>query len=154
MLLARSHAPMDQIVIALEINQIYVGTLADNDIAIAALERRAGEHAELSALAPAVDFSGDLAQPRQPVGIGQWLAVTHLFDIGIRMQFVAFLESATERRGQEDRNRGLAGPGYAHDDRDDGLNNAVGQRRRPLALRSIVTFHLCRLFFPPSGCRP
>src|SRR6202050_3287536 len=59
MIVARGNAPPDQLAVAFEKNQPYVAPLADQDVAIGALERRAGDDAVSARFAGVVDPGGD-----------------------------------------------------------------------------------------------
>src|SRR5580700_7642887 len=81
MVVAGGNAPRDQFAVALEENQPHVAPLADQNIAIGALERRAGDDAVVAGAARFVDPGGDGAQPRPAIFVGQRLAVVHFLDV-------------------------------------------------------------------------
>src|SRR4029077_2455476 len=56
-------APRDQFAVAFEEDEAHIAALADQDIAIGALERRAGDDAVIAGFAGIVDPGGDGAQP-------------------------------------------------------------------------------------------
>src|SRR5208337_1372500 len=64
----------DQLATALEKNDLHVGALADEDIAVGALERRAGDHAVIADAARRIDPGGNGMQPGPAVLVGEWLA--------------------------------------------------------------------------------
>ena len=90
----RGHALVDQIARSLEVGQHYVMTVADDDVPVRSLQRRAGQHAAFASGTPVVDFLGDLAEPGHAVRIRQWSPAAHLFDILRRMQIITLLELA------------------------------------------------------------
>jgi hypothetical protein len=63
MLLPRRHAPLDQVALALEVDQPHLLPAADDDVAVGALQARAGEHARIALRPPVVDLRRDPAQP-------------------------------------------------------------------------------------------
>src|SRR4029453_3032755 len=93
--------------------------------------RGAGDDAGFAAPAPAIDLPRDRLQPGPAVRVGERDALAHLLGVLGGMEIVALLELAAERGSDEGRDRGLPGPGDAHDDGDDRLHDAVGARRRP-----------------------
>ena len=92
MLMTGSNAPRNHRLVALETNQIDVGTIADQDVAIPALERRASDNAVPAFLTTLVDPGGDRFEPRQTVRVAQWNAVVHFLDIGGRMKPIWIFE--------------------------------------------------------------
>src|SRR5207237_3878362 len=70
-LVPRGHAPANQIARSFEVDEHHVAAIADGDVPVGSLQRRAGEHATFTPRAPAVDLLGDLAQPGHPVRIRQ-----------------------------------------------------------------------------------
>src|SRR6185437_15917762 len=63
-LVARGHAPADEVVRSFEVDQRHVAPAADDDVPVGPLQGRAGQHAGFALRAPAVDFLGDLVKPR------------------------------------------------------------------------------------------
>ena len=120
--------------VAFEENQPNVAPLADQDIAIGALERRAGDDAVIASLAGGVDPGGDGVQPGPAVLIVQRLAVMHLLDVRLRMKPVAVLIGPMQAMREHRRDGAFAGAGNAHH-HDDGrnfrwrLHDAVLRRR-------------------------
>src|SRR5512144_2283428 len=70
-LVTRGDAPRDQPDIALEEDEANVRAVADQDIAITALECRAGDHAAPAGTALAVNPGGDRLEPRPAILIGK-----------------------------------------------------------------------------------
>jgi len=101
-----------------EVDQRHFGPIADDDVAVAALESRAGHYSRLALCPPLVDPLSDPSQPRQPVGITERCAALHLLDIRRRMQRIAFLVGPTRAVGQPAGDRSLATAGNAHDHHD------------------------------------
>jgi hypothetical protein len=106
----RRHALVDQIARSLEVGQHYVMTVADDDVPVGSLQRRAGQDATFAPRPPPIDFLGDLAEPGQTVRVGQWRPVAHLLDILARVQIVAFLKLAAQRGCEQGCDRGLPDP--------------------------------------------
>ena len=96
-----------------------VGALADQDIAIGALERRASHGAMIAGTPSRVDPSGNALQPGPAVLIGEWFTAVHLLDVGRRVEPVALLENPIEPVCKHQCNRALAGAGHSHH-HDDG----------------------------------
>ncbi len=119
----------DQVSAAAKIDQPYFRPVADDDLAIGALEGGAGDDPRLLLGALAVDPSGHGLEPGPSVGIGQRNSGMHLGDIRLGMQRVAFLEGPAETRGQLLGDRRLAGPGHPHHHED--------RRTAPMGARAI-----------------
>ena len=102
----------------LEVDQDHLRPIADEDVAIAAFQGRAGHDARLAVRPPIVNPLRDASQPGQAVGIGERRAALHLLDVFGRMQRIAFLVGPAQFRGQPRRDRGLAAAGDAHHHHD------------------------------------
>ena len=122
---ARRNAPRDQLAVALEEHQPDIAAVADQDVAIDAAQRRAGDDAVTAGLPGRVDPGGDRAQPGPAILVGQRLAVMHLLDIRGRVEPVAVLVDPMQAVRQHRRDRALAGAGDAHD-HDDGRAAGAG----------------------------
>src|SRR5665213_1024563 len=140
-LVSRCHTPTDKIVRPLEVDQGYIPAIADDDVAVRTLQRRASQHAGFATRAPTVDFLGDFLQPRQPVCIRKRRAAVHFLYVRGWVKIIALLELAAERRCQQRRNRGCAGSGNAHDDGDYRLGYGVREGCGPNGLRSAIALH-------------
>ena len=113
------HALADEVVRSLEVHQPHVRPVADDDVAVGSLQGRAGNHARLALRPPTVDGLGDLAQPGQPVGVGQGACRRSSFprsreDVACRLPGTASPNVSASRL----RDRRLAGARNAHDDDD------------------------------------
>src|SRR5262245_39836591 len=81
----------DQVPLALQIDDADIAALANQDVAIGAFERRAGDGAMIPDAPRRVDPGGHAMQPGPPVLIGQRLAGVHLPDVGLWVEAVAVL---------------------------------------------------------------
>jgi hypothetical protein len=79
-----------------------------------------------------------LAQPGQPVRVGQRGPAAHLLDILARVQVVAFLEMAAQRAGEQRRDGAFAGSGDTHHHDDHRLGDGVREGCGPHALRLLI----------------
>src|ERR1700682_2358314 len=120
-IVARGEAPLDQFAVAFEEDETHIAPLANEDIAIDVLERRAGDDPVTARIAGVVDPGGDGAQPRPAIRVGERLAVMHFFDVRLRMEPVAVFVDPVQAVGQHRRDRALAATGNAHH-HDDGRN--------------------------------
>ncbi len=94
-----------------QVNEAQSRRGAAQDVAVAALERRAGQHRA------AVVASQLAAQPLQPagaVGVVERHALAHLLDVRSRMEFVAFDQRQSQRLRDPLAHRGLAATRYPH----------------------------------------
>jgi len=91
MTFAQHEPARDQIRRALEIDDADIGPSMDEDIAIGALQRGAGDHGMAAGLADPVDLVGDRLQPRPAIFIGEGLAGAHLGDVAQGVKPVAIL---------------------------------------------------------------
>ena len=123
---ARGEARGDQLDVAVQIEETYVRSPASEEIAITALERRAGNHAGLAGLPPAVDPIRDLFKPGPPVAVVERMSGAHLGDIRSRMEVVAFLEGPTESICERLCDRRLARSRNTHDHEDGSNASDVG----------------------------
>ena len=104
------------------------------NVAIGALQRRAGDHGVLAGLADPVDLVGDRLQPGPAILIGERMAGAHLVDIAFGMKPVAILEGPAQAFGQLFGDGALAGAGHAHDDQRAGhLAGFIGHGNSPAA---------------------
>src|SRR4051794_7410329 len=92
-----------------QIGETHIRAVADNYVAIFALQRRTGNDPGLAPLAPSVDPGRDRTQPRRAIRIAERNAGVHPGDVLRRMQRVAFLELPAEPMRQSDADGGLAG---------------------------------------------
>ena len=123
---ARGEARGDQLDVAGQIEEMYVRSPASEEIAIAALECRAGNHAGLAGLPPAVDPVRDLFKPGPPVPVVERMSGVHLGDVRRRMEVVAFLEGPTESISERLCDRRLARSRNTHDHEDGSNAGDVG----------------------------
>ena len=86
MILAPGEPVGDQVLRAVEKDDADIVSSVHEDIAIGALQRRAGDHDMLAGLADPVDLVGNRLQPRPAVFIGQRMAGAHLGDIACGMK--------------------------------------------------------------------
>ena len=124
------HAAGDQLFASFEIDEAHVPAFADQNIAVAALERGAPDDAACRRGARLVDPGGNRAQPRPAVLIGQRNALPHLVDVRRRMKRIGVAELPLERSGEERSDSRFAASGNAHHDKDG------GPQRHPLHLQS------------------
>src|SRR5262249_43519197 len=103
---------------AAKVDEPYFGAIADDDLAIGALERGASDDPRLLPGALAMDAGGYPRQPGLAIGIGQRNSGVHLGDVRLGMEPVALLEGPPEPRCEILRDRRLARPGHAHDHED------------------------------------
>src|SRR4051812_3705307 len=94
-------AARDQGFVALEINQPHVGAIADENIAVSTLERRAGDDAVSPGTAPLVNPGSDRIQPGPAILIGEGNAAMHLVDVGSGMKPIGVRELPSKTRCQE-----------------------------------------------------
>src|SRR6266849_203365 len=85
----------DQLALALEIDDTYVLSTADQDIAICAFERRTSDHAMAARVSRSFDPGGNSLQPRPSVFVRERLPGMHLFDVASRMEPVGVLVGPT-----------------------------------------------------------
>ena len=114
--LAGGEPVRDQLLRAVEKDDADVVASMHEDVAIGALQRRAGDDGVLAGLADAVDLVGDRLQPGPAVFVGERMARAHLGDIGGRMKSVAVLVTPAQPRGEAFGDGALARAGYAHHD--------------------------------------
>ena len=96
--------------VALEINQIDVGTIADQNVAIPALERRASNNAVPAFSTTLVDPGGDRFEPRQTVRVGEWNAVVHFLDISGRMKPIGIFVFPMQPHSEKGADGRFSGP--------------------------------------------
>ena len=115
---ARGDAARDEILIALEIDQPDVLPLADENVAIGPLERRAGDDAMIAGAPRGVDPIGDGMQPGPAILVGERLAMVHLLDVSFGMKPVAVFVKPVQTMREHGADRALARAGNAHHDED------------------------------------
>ena len=105
----------DQVDIALQIHEPYVGPVADDDGAVAALERRTSNH-DMGASEPRlIDEVGDGDEPRRAIFVSQRDAGVHFVDVAGRVKPVAVLEIPTQRQRKLTADSGLSASRNPHD---------------------------------------
>lgn len=117
----RRETAVDQRLRPLEVDESDVAPVPEDDVAIAPLQRRAGDDTSLAPLPPDIDPASNRLEPRQAVGIGQRRPALHLLHVLARVEIVTVLERAAEPFGQQAGHGGLAGSRDTHHD-DDGLH--------------------------------
>jgi hypothetical protein len=91
------HPLGDERLVAFEINKTHgVMARAGQNVAIAALQRRARDDAVPARVPQVFDPGSDRFQPRLAVGIAQGRAAFHLLDIGLRMKPIAVFKTPAE----------------------------------------------------------
>lgn len=88
--------------------------LATQDIAIAPLQRRAGDDARPSSVGVFVNPLSDLRQPRPTVFVVELVPGRHLVDIGRGVQIVTLFEVPRQAAGEQPGHRGLPAPRDTH----------------------------------------
>ena len=131
-LFACSQARRDQRPLAVQINDTYLRSATGQEIAMAAPERRAGDHAARADLAAAVDPGRDLLKPGPLVTVIEWMGGVRLTDVRCRMELVTFLEWPAESLGKRCCDRRLTAARDAYDNEDCRKVGGVGlaYRRR------------------------
>src|SRR6266571_2631716 len=150
---AGGHASRDQRLAALQIDETYVPAAVDDDVAIAALERRAGEHDVPAGAARFVDERGDGVEPRPAVLVGERDALVHLLDIGGRVEPIAVLEFPAEAPGQQRADGALAGARDAHDDEGGDARGRRPLRRSGLARGRTRAHAMLRQAWPSRASK-
>ena len=89
---ALSQARGDHCLLAMQIDDAHLGPPAGQEVAITALERRAGDHTGCTRLPPAVDPVCYLLKPGPSVAVIERVARVHLCDVGWQMKLIAFLK--------------------------------------------------------------
>src|SRR6266550_1852917 len=77
---------------AFEINQPDLRAITNDNVAIAPLQRRTGDHPGIAPGAPCVDPGGNRGEPRGTVLVVEWMTGLHLRDVLRWMQGIAFLK--------------------------------------------------------------
>ena len=132
MLMAGSDAARDQRLIALEVDQTNGGTIADQNITVAALESGACDDGASARTTAVVDPGGDRGQPGPTILVGKRNAVVHLVDVGSRVKPVGIFELPSQPRGEKCANGRLAASRNPHDDHHRGAWRRSVFRRRGL----------------------
>ena len=101
MLVTGSDAACDQLLIALEMDEMNVGTIANQDIAVAAFQSRACDNAARAQTTVAVDPSGDRVQPGPTIVVGERNTVVHLLDVCSRVKPIGVLELPSQARSEK-----------------------------------------------------
>ena len=105
MFFACGQARANQRPVALQMDDTHLGSPAGEEVAIAALEHRAGDYARMARLPPAIDPVCDPFEQRPLVAVIEWMACVHFADVRCRMEVGALLEWPVEslREGRRDR---------------------------------------------------
>ena len=78
-----------------------VGTIANQDIAVAAFQSRACDNAARAQTTVAVDPSGDRVQPGPTILVGERNTVVHLLDVCSRVKPIGVLELPSQARSEK-----------------------------------------------------
>jgi len=108
----------DQRTRSFEIDQPDIGPAPDDDVTVAAFQRRAGDDPALAIVAPLVDPRRDGGEPGRAVLVIERMSRLHLRDVLRWMQRVAFQKQPAEPSCQDPADRRLARTRHAHDNRD------------------------------------
>ena len=119
----------DQPLRPLQIHESNLATVADDLPTVAALQRRAGDHAAFAAVAPTLDYLRDCSEPWCPVAIGERLPTFHLCHVFGRVEAVTLGEFPAELLGQPLPDRRFSCTRYAHEDRDPWAFGALASPR-------------------------
>jgi hypothetical protein len=115
---ARGEPAGNEIAVAFEENDAHVAPAADKNIAIGALERRAGNDAVLAVQSRRVDPLGNGAQLRPAIRVIERFAVMHLLDVRLRMEPVTVFVDPMKAMREHSGDGAFARPGDAHHDQD------------------------------------
>src|SRR5262245_9768757 len=118
MLFACGQARANQRPVAVQIDDTHPGSPTREEVAIAALEHRAGDHARLTCLPPAIDTVCDPFDQRPLVPVIEWSASVHFADGRRRMEVGALLEWPVESLREGRRDRGFPAARDAGDNQD------------------------------------
>ena len=110
----RGEPACDQFVRAVEEDEADILASVREDVAIGALQRRAGDHEPLAFPGDAVDLVGDGLQPGPAIVVGERMAGAHLRDIAWRVKAVAVLKAPAKPRRQSIGDGAFARAGDAH----------------------------------------
>src|SRR5262249_49099140 len=134
----RAQSLQDQVARAFQVYQPYVGALSDQDVAIGALQSRAGDGEVCAGFARSVDLFGDGPQPGPAIVVGKRVAAAHLRDIAGGVEFVAILETPAKASSERPRDRGLARSGNTHHEQcvERFCNGVFAHAASPAAARS------------------
>src|SRR5262245_32896223 len=115
-----------------QIDHAHLRSSVGQEIAIAAPQRRAGDHAGRAELPPLIDQSRDLLEPGPSVALIGRMAGLQLGEGRRRMKVVAFLERPVQPFGEDGRDRRLAAACKAHQNDDRPNTGALGGLHRDL----------------------
>ena len=110
----------DEGLVAMQVDEADIRAISGQDVAVAAAQGRAGENAVAAGGAGGVDPGGHGLQPGPAVLVGQGRAAVHLGDVGKRVEIVGVDVFPAQAAREQGSDRGLAGPGDAHDEQDGG----------------------------------
>ena len=111
---AALHALADQVGAAVEVDEQHPALRLGEQLAVALLERGAGEDGALAGRGLGGHPVLDLLQPGPAVLVLQGNALGHLVDVGLRVELVRLGAGPAKLLGQGRRDGGLAGAGNAH----------------------------------------
>ena len=114
---ARSHAPGDEVALAVQVDEAHIVSLAAGaaqHVAVSALERGARQHDHRIGLPCALDLGAQCLQPAAPVFVIERNPGRHLRHVFGRVEAVALDEGRTERLRQPHADLALAAGADAH----------------------------------------
>src|SRR5262252_10031521 len=129
-ILACGQARANQRPVAVQMDDTHLGSPAGEEVAIAALEHRAGDHARLARLPPAIDPVCDPFEQRPLVAVIEWMASVHFADVRCRMEVGALLEWPVESLREGRRDRGFPAARDACDNQEGRIVRHGGLVRR------------------------
>ena len=112
--LARGEPGGDQILRSVEKDDADIVAAVHENVAIGALQRRAGDDGAFTGGREAVDLVGNRLQPRPAVLVRQRMAGAHLRDVACRVKPVAILVAPAESSSEMIGDGALARAGNAH----------------------------------------
>ncbi|MNN48699.1 hypothetical protein D3C81_1631950 [compost metagenome] len=112
---ARTHAAAGFFRAEVEEDKTEVGNGMAQGVAIALFQRRTGQDRAFTGLEGGLHLFTQTDQPTGTVVIVQGNAGTHLFDVGSRVEVVAFDQATAAQAGNGGADVALAAASYAHD---------------------------------------
>src|SRR5215467_5052368 len=95
---------------------MYIGSITDQHISIAALQRRTGNDAVPARTTHLINPGRDRAKPGPAILVGQRNTLMHLVDIGWGVKPIGILELPMQTLGKQCSHRRLTAPRNAHED--------------------------------------
>src|SRR6516165_2009905 len=97
---ARGQPRSNQRPLAVQINDAHVRPATGQEVAVAALERRAGDHAARAELPATVNPCRNLLEPGPLLAIVEWMGRVQLGDVRRRMELATFFEWQAQSLGK------------------------------------------------------